>query len=141
MCVLRMGRMTAKGAGTQGLEVTLHWPDSSQCPRGKGSWGPRGRYALSTGGSKPVPLRGSLTPQNLSGFKIMKDTFDGLNYANKLSSFLMLHSRSLITLRKQYVQMTETNLTSHTDPSSSLSSSHHASSTRVSAWLLSNRST
>ena len=49
-----------------GLEVTLHWPDSSQCPRGKGRWGPRGRYALSTGGSKPVPLRGC--PCFSSGF-------------------------------------------------------------------------
>ena len=28
-----------KGTGTQRLDVTLHWPDSSQCPRGKGkSW-------------------------------------------------------------------------------------------------------
>ena len=47
-----------KGRWDPRTKVTLHWPDSSQCPRGKGSWGPRGRYALSTGGSKPVPLRG-----------------------------------------------------------------------------------
>ena len=47
-----------KGRWDPRTRVTLHWPDSSQCPRGKGSWGPRGRYALSTGGSKPVPLRG-----------------------------------------------------------------------------------